>query len=418
MGEFSLDDSLLTGTHEKCISYEIASPQKGYFAIDNFGATIYLVPDDTLFLSLDLSHPNPWQAYQFKGRYASINQYYFDQARELKVVLPSSRARLANETPTLAVYQQKMDSLLQVERAYLNNYLKRHSLPSWFVQKERQQILYSDAAYRTNAVTYRRFIKVDSANAAPKNFYQFITPSLLNDPSAAHLVDYQHFLTDYFFYLYFQQKRVKQAANYLPNLASTYLSGLSWDIFMARLLSEYLAGLPTRGEQLVAKYYPKFTNKRWIDQVKSFYREAYTLKPNQLAPNFALDNPADSLTYLKDFRGQVIYLSFWFTGCAPCRQEMPLENELVKYFTGKPVKIVNICVKSSRPDWIKVSQLYHLQTVNLYANKSWENTLLTTYNVKSYPHYVLINQEGKIVKNNCRRPSGGAKEEIEALLTQ
>jgi len=31
-------------------------------------------------------------------------------------------------------------------------------------------------------------------------------------------------------------------------------------------------------------------------------------------------------------------------------------------------------------------------------------------------HYVLIDQEGKIVKNNFARPSGEAKKEIEALL--
>jgi len=119
---------------------------------------------------------------------------------------------------------------------------------------------------------------------------------------------------------------------------------------------------------------------------------------------------------LKDYRGQVIYLSFWFTGCAPCRQEMPLENELVKYFEGKPVKIISICVMSSRPDWAKVSKLYKLQTVNLYANKAWENTLISKYNVRAYPHYVLIDRQGKVVKNNCKRPSDGAKQEIEALL--
>ncbi|WP_164043212.1 TlpA family protein disulfide reductase [Spirosoma agri] len=418
LGDFRREDSLPIGTNDKYIHYEIASPQNGYLALDHLGATIYLVPSDTLVLTIDLSQDNPWQKYQFKGTYARINQYYFDQARALKSLPMHTRAQLANQMPTLAIYQQKMDSLLKVELAYFESYLTKHSLPLWFVQKEKQQIRYSDAAYRTNAVTYRRFIKMDSANAVPKNYYHFVSPSLLNDPSAAHLVDYQHFLTDYFFHLYFQQKRVKEAANYLPILASTYVSGLSWDIFMARLLSEYLAGLPTSGEQMLAKYYPKFTDKRWINQLRDYYRDAYTLKPGELAPNFALEDHLDSLAYLKDFRGQVIYLSFWFTGCAPCRQEMPLENELVKYFEGKPVRIVNICVRSSQADWAKVSKLYNLQTVNLYANKAWESTLISKYNVKAYPHYVLIDQEGKIVKNNCSRPSGNAKAEIAALLKQ
>lgn len=293
MGGFRLEDSLPIGTGDKYIIYEVASPQKGFFSIDNRGATIYLVPNDTLVLSLDLNQVSPWQAYQFRGRYASINQYYFDQARILKSLPTRSRARLANEIPTLTLYQRKMDSVLQVEQAFLNTYLKQHALPAWFIQKEKQQIRYSDAAYRANAVSYRRFIKMDSANAVPKNFYNFITPTFLNDASAAHLPDYQHFIKDYFFHLYFQQKKIESAADYLPMLASKYLSGLVWDVFMTRLLSEYLAGLPTTGEQILAKHYAEFTNKQWVNELKTHYQDAYKLSPGELAPNFALDDHLD-----------------------------------------------------------------------------------------------------------------------------
>ncbi|GAB4035080.1 hypothetical protein GCM10028809_42810 [Spirosoma gilvum] len=138
LGEFRLEDSLPIGTNDKYINYEIASPQKGYFALDNLGATIYLVPSDTLVLTIDLSQDNPWQRYQFKGTYARINQYYFDQARALKSLPIHTRAQLANEMPTLAIYQQKMDSLLKVELAFFKSYLTKHSLPLWFVQKENQ----------------------------------------------------------------------------------------------------------------------------------------------------------------------------------------------------------------------------------------------------------------------------------------
>lgn len=416
-GEFRLQDSLIAGTHDKYIVYDVASPQRGFFSIDNFGGTIYLIPNDTLTLSIDLSHPNPWKSYSFKGACATINQYYFDQARTLKGGSTYDRAILVNELPNLSSLSQKLDSLLQVEQQYLISYIKQHPLPAWFIRKEQQQILYSSLACRTNAVLYRRFSKKDSVNALPKDYFNFIRSDILNNPSTVHLPDYQNFIKDYFFVLYHQQKQIKSPGEYLPLLATKHLAGITWDIFMVRFLSEWLAGLPTQGEQLLAKYYPKFTNKRWINEIKAFYKDAYTLKPRELAPNFALEDNLDSLAHLKDFKGQVIYLGFWFTGCAPCRQEMPLENELVKHFSGKPVKIISICVMSSRTDWAKVSKLFNLQTVNLYANKTWENTLITKYNVKAYPHYVLIDQEGKIVKNNCSRPSDRAKEEIEAVLS-
>jgi thiol-disulfide isomerase/thioredoxin len=414
--ETRIEDSLPPGSGEKYLVYRLAAPQTGFFTINQIGGHVYLVPNDTTTLSIDLAKANPWSSYQFMGRYSTIDQFYFAQAKALRVVPFAFRGYAANEAVSLKKYKSQMDSLLHVEQQFLITYSRQHHLPAWFIQHEQQRILYSDASSRANTIHYRRFIKKDSAKDVPKNYFSFVTPTLLNSSSSAYLVDYQHFLKDYFYYLFDQQQTAQNSISYTAQLASTKLTGVAWDVFMSRYLDEILAGAPTLGEQLLTKYYHRFSNKQWINDRKLYYLDAYTLKPGEMAPNFALEDHLDSLAYLKDFRGQVIYLSFWFTGCAPCRQEMPLENELVRYFDGKPVKIVNICVRSSRADWAKVSKLYNLKTVNLYVNKAWENTLISKYNVKAYPHYVLIDQEGKIVRNNCSRPSDNAKAEIATLL--
>ncbi|XWW47005.1 TlpA family protein disulfide reductase [Fibrella sp. USSR17] len=409
-------DSILLGSGEKFIHFQVATPQRALLTIANRGSVIYLLPNDTLTLVIDLSPATTWESYHFYGKGAAITQYYFDQARSLTRIPERTRALLANHSATLPQYAQRMDSLLQVEQQFLKNYLTQHTLPDWFVEQEQQQILYNDATYRANAVSYRRFIKMDSIDAVPKDFFAFVTPSLLNNQSAAHLADYQSFINNYFWHIYHQQKPANQSFKFFPALADKQLSGLAWEVFMARYIGQLLADAPTEGESLLKHYYPTFRHKLWLDSLTAYYENAYTLKPGQLAPKFALEDNRDSLTYLNEFRGNVVYVSFWFTGCAPCRQEMPFENELVTYFAGKPVKIVNICVNSTRENWAKVSNLYKLQTVNLFANKAWATTLISKYNVRAYPHYVLIDQAGKVVKNNCARPSGEAKREIEALL--
>ena len=414
--ESRIEDSLPTGSGDKYLVYEAAAPQHGLLTIDRYGDLIYLVPGDTLTLSIDLSSPKTWQSYQFLGQYAAMNQYYFDQGKALKGSPSHARGRFVNEAATLSRYRQQMDSLLQVEQQFLLTYSRTHRLPAWFIRDEKQRILYNDASARANAAGYRQFIKKDKLEDLPKDYFSFVTPALLNNSPAAYLYDYQRFLKDYFYQLYFGQKQNRNITDFITKLATKALTGAAWDVFMTRYVDELLAGLPTEGEKVLAAYYPRFTNKQWIDERKAYYQDAYTLKPGKAAPNFALTDESDSLTYLKDYRGQVVYLSFWFTGCAPCRQEMPYENELVKHFEGKPVKVVSICVMSSREDWAKVSNLYQLQTVNLYANKAWEKTVIEKYNVKAYPHYVLIDQAGNVVMNNCSRPSGNARTEIEALL--
>ncbi|MEM9171387.1 MAG: TlpA disulfide reductase family protein [Pseudomonadota bacterium] len=46
------------------------------------------------------------------------------------------------------------------------------------------------------------------------------------------------------------------------------------------------------------------------------------------APEFALRNAAGEQVALSDLRGEVVMINFWATWCGPCRQEMPLLDEL------------------------------------------------------------------------------------------
>ena len=50
------------------------------------------------------------------------------------------------------------------------------------------------------------------------------------------------------------------------------------------------------------------------------------------APDFALPARDGEEVRLSELRGQVVMINFWATWCGPCRQEMPLLEQLqVKY---------------------------------------------------------------------------------------
>ncbi|UHG93977.1 peroxiredoxin family protein [Spirosoma oryzicola] len=132
---------------------------------------------------------------------------------------------------------------------------------------------------------------------------------------------------------------------------------------------------------------------------------------------------SDSLITLSQYKGQVIYLSFWFATCGACIQEMLYENKLVEQFKDKPVKIVSICIGTPGTannqqllKWKAASKRFGLKTIDLYANSAWTKTLSEKYIVSTYPHYVLIGADGNIIENFAERPSQGIAAKIEWAL--
>ena len=70
----------------------------------------------------------------------------------------------------------------------------------------------------------------------------------------------------------------------------------------------------------------------------------------QPAPDFALKSSSGENLRLSEYRGDVVMINFWATWCGPCRQEMPLLDELYSRYqrVGFNLLGVNIDDDSSR----------------------------------------------------------------------
>jgi len=70
----------------------------------------------------------------------------------------------------------------------------------------------------------------------------------------------------------------------------------------------------------------------------------------QAAPDFALKSASGENLRLSEFRGDVVMVNFWATWCGPCRQEMPLLDELYSRYgrVGFSLLGVNIDDNSSK----------------------------------------------------------------------
>lgn len=156
--------------------------------------------------------------------------------------------------------------------------------------------------------------------------------------------------------------------------------------------------------------YTKFTticsNKDYIDILDRKHRAGVSTQPGMPAPDFELRDENGKLVRLSDFKGKTVYIDFWGMGCGPCIQEFTEAAPKFREMYGEyDIVYVYINVADSEKSWRQGIEKYNLEGINLIAEGWSKNPVCQAYNVLGIPHYVLIDEDGVVVKNKTDRPS-------------
>jgi len=114
-----------------------------------------------------------------------------------------------------------------------------------------------------------------------------------------------------------------------------------------------------------------------------------------LAPDFALEDLEGNTVSLADSQGQVRLLDFWATWCAPCREEIPMLNELHETYRSDGLLIVAI---SDVNEDASVVQPFVDDHGVLYPNLVGSEQVAMDYEVLGLPTAFLIDGDGRIVE--------------------
>ncbi len=63
------------------------------------------------------------------------------------------------------------------------------------------------------------------------------------------------------------------------------------------------------------------------------------------APDFQLKDTNGNVWKLSNLKGRVVFVNFWASWCAPCREEMPYMESLHKKMQGRPFQMLAILYK-------------------------------------------------------------------------
>lgn len=121
----------------------------------------------------------------------------------------------------------------------------------------------------------------------------------------------------------------------------------------------------------------------------------FAVEVGQQAPLFTLpDIQQDQPDIrLEDQRGNIVYVDFWASWCAPCLRSMPLINELYAKYKEQGFTVIAINVD----DPIEDGQEFLLDTpLDYLIAADTDNTILNTYGVRGMPTSYLIDEEGTV----------------------
>lgn len=103
-------------------------------------------------------------------------------------------------------------------------------------------------------------------------------------------------------------------------------------------------------------------------------------------------------------KGKVVLFQFWTTWCPYCKSEESLVNDITKEFADKGLIVIAVDVAESKK---KVVEYLKEHPRKCRIVLTGDTNLAAMYAANSYPIYVVVDRDGKIV--DTQRGAGGER---------
>ena len=113
----------------------------------------------------------------------------------------------------------------------------------------------------------------------------------------------------------------------------------------------------------------------------------------QKAPDFALKSSTGENLRLSEYRGDVVMINFWATWCGPCRQEMPLLDELYQRYERVGFNLLGVNIDDDSRRAMQMIEELGVDFPVLFDAKKEVSRL---YEVEAMPVTVLVDREGNV----------------------
>ena len=111
------------------------------------------------------------------------------------------------------------------------------------------------------------------------------------------------------------------------------------------------------------------------------------------APDFSLAARGGGTVQLSSLKGQVVMINFWATWCGPCRQEMPLLDQLHAKYEPLGFTLLGVNVE---PDSAAATAWLKGMPVTFPILFDTNNAVAEQFGVMGMPSSVFVDREGRV----------------------
>lgn len=169
---------------------------------------------------------------------------------------------------------------------------------------------------------------------------------------------------------------------------------------------------------IMQQYYP---NSHYLAKAKAVMQQVQVALQSNAANTHIVFKDASNIRSLNElvapYKGKIVYLDIWGTWCGPCKEEMPYVPELKKRYAGKDIVFVyldmdNAAKENNWKEYVRFTGLEgeHYRMDQTAIENIWQAIKAAGGQINSYPTFVLIDRDGKIIHPNAARP--GSRQEL------
>ncbi len=110
------------------------------------------------------------------------------------------------------------------------------------------------------------------------------------------------------------------------------------------------------------------------------------------APDFTLTDENGRTVSLSQYRGKVVYLSFWATWCKPCLKGFEKSYYIRQKLEAQGIVLINVSIDKKDATWRSTMQRIKMPGINLLDST---DMMMKKYNLTSLPVYHIIDKNGQ-----------------------